>query len=86
MSESVERIDQEIQSLPISEQVELSQRLSERLTEQRPVPTKITFRDGDDLEQKCVDALSSPAAPMTDDDWKELTADAQAHYQASRSA
>ena len=86
MSATVERIDQEIQSLPITEQVELSQRLSERLTGQRPVPSKITFRDGEDLEQKCVDALSSPATPMTDDDWNELTADARAHYQASRSA
>ena len=86
MSATVERIDQEIQNLPISEQVELSQRLSERLTGQRPVPSKITFSDGDDLEQKCVDALSSPAAPMTDDDWEDLATDAQAHYQASRSA
>ena len=86
MSATVERIGQEIKSLPISEQVELSQRLSERLTEQRLVPSRITFRDGDDLEQKCVDAQSSPAVPMTDDDWNDLAADAQAHFQASRSA
>jgi len=85
MSPIVEKIDQEFKKLPVNEQVAQSQRLNERLVEQRPIPSAITFRDGDDLEQKCVDALNSPAAPMTDNDWNELSVDAQERYQKSRS-
>ena len=70
----------------MNEQVALSRRLSERLAEQRSVPSAISFSDGDDLEQKCVDALNSPATPMTENDWNELRADAEEHYQKLLSA
>jgi hypothetical protein len=86
MSPIGEKIDKDIKKLPLNEQVALSRRLSERLVEQRPVPSAITFSDGDDLEQKCVDALNSPATPMTEKDWSELRADAEEHYQKSQSA
>ncbi|MBT5705863.1 hypothetical protein N8737_04395 [Verrucomicrobia bacterium] len=86
MTPIAERIDSEIKKLPLNEQVALSRRLNIRLVEQRPVPSAITFSDGDDLEQKCVDALNSPATPMTENDWSELRADAEEHYQKSRSA
>lgn len=85
MSPIAEKIDSEIKKLPLNEQVALSRRLSERLVEQCSVPSAITFSDGDDLEQKCVDAMNSSATPMTENDWSELRADAEAHYEKSPS-